>query len=378
MKVRYNKTVSLKRLWAIFLKELRHITRDARTILLVIISPSFLLLIMSSIFGLEVKSVNFAALDLDRTELSRQFIHKIAATKGYRYRGEVRSYEEAYEFLRRGSLDVVLVIGPGFASEVNRGEGTTVQALVDGMDPIEAIGTFYDLQAMVRAYGQEIASGSPLPTSSLQILYRARYNPNLESSTSLIPGLMAIVLTLPAMALALSLSREWESGTFETLVASPIRGAEYLMGKFLSYLGIGFINAFLTLGVAIFWFKLPFRGSLASFLLFCLDFFLASMGVGLFIGQSVKNQQTTMFITIIYFIVPSFFIAGLVLPLREESPIDIIASYALCTTHFIKANRGIMLKGLEVTQLAEPAFMLALIGLVSMTLGFASFRKRIG
>ncbi len=370
--------MSLRRLKAILLKELKHIARDIRTILLVIISPSFLLLIMSSIFGLEVKNVNFAVMDLDRTELSRQFVQKIAATEGYRYRGEVWSYDKAYELLRSGSLDVVLVIGPGFTSQVNRGEEETIQALVDGMDPIEAIGTFYDLQAMVRAYGQEIATSSLLPSRSLQLLYRARYNPSLESRTSLIPGLMAIVLTLPAMALALSLSKEWETGTFEALVASPVKGVEYLMGKLLSYLGIGFISAFLTLGVAIFWFNIPFKGSLADFLLFCLIFFLASMGVGLFIGQSVKNQQATMFITLIYFIVPSFFIAGLVLPLREESPIDVIASYALCTTHFIKANRGIMLKGLGIAQLMEPALMLILIGLISIILGFASFRKRLG
>ncbi len=370
--------MSLRRLWAVTLKELKHITRDLRTILLVIISPPFLLVIMSSIFGLEVKSVNFGVMDLDRTALSRQFVQKISATKGYQYKGEVWSYDEAYELLRRGSLDVVLVIGQGFASRIERGDEATIQALVDGMDPIEAIGIFYDLQGMVRAHGQEIAPEPQLPSQSLQLIHRARYNPDLNSRTSLVPGLMAIVLTLPAMAMALSLSREWETGTFEALVVSPLKGPEYLLGKFAAYLGIGLLSAFITLGVAVLWFKIPFRGNAGTFLFFCLDFFLASMGVGLFIGQSVKSQQATMFLTLLYFIVPSFFIAGLVLPLREGSPADLLASYALCTTHFIKACRGIMLKGLGIAQLIEPAMMLALIGFISIGLGLASFRKRMG
>ncbi len=345
---------------------------------MVVISPPFLLLVMSSIFGLEVKNVNFGVMDLDRTQLSRQFIQKMAATKGYRYQGEVWSYGEAYELLRRGSLDVVLVVGPGFASRLERGEDATIQALVDGMDPIEAIGIFYDLQGMVRAHGLELAPGSQLSSRSLQLIHRARYNPDLNSRTSLIPGLMAIVLTLPAMALALSLSKEWETGTFEALVVSPLGGAEYLLGKLLAYLGIGLVSAFITLGVATLWFRIPFRGDLGTFLFFCLDFFLASMGVGLFMGQSVRSQQTAMFLTLLYFIVPSFFIAGLVLPLREGSPADLLASYLLCTTHFIKACRGIMLKGLGIAQLREPALMLALIGFVSISMGFASFRKRMG
>ncbi len=368
--------MSLKRLGAVALKELKHITRDIRTILLVVISPPFLLVIMSSIFGLEVENVSFGVMDLDRTPLSRQFVQKISTVKGYQYRGDIWSYEEAYELLRNGSLDIVLVIGSGFASEVERGKETTIQALVDGMDPIEAIMTFYDLQGMIGSYGKEISNEHPF--SSFQILYRARYNPDLNSKISLVPGLMAIVLTLPAMALALSLSREWETGTFEALAVSPLKGPEYLLGKLLAYLGIGLLSAFITLGVATLWFKIPFRGNLGTFLFFCLDFFLASMGVGLFIGQSVKSQQAAMFLTLLYFIVPSFFIAGLVLPLREESPIDLLASYALCTTHFIKVCRGIMLKGLGIAQLMEPALFLALIALISVSFGFASFRKRLG
>jgi len=377
---KYNKAVSLKRLLAISLKELKHITRDIRTILLVIISPPFLLVIMSSIFGLEVKSINYGVMDLDRTELSRRFVQKISAVRGYQYRGEVGSYQEAYELLRKGSLDLVLVIGPGFSSRIERGEEATIQALVDGMDPIEAIGTFYDLQGIVKAYEDGLSSAPTSAFKPLQLLYRARYNPGLDSTTSLIPGLMAIVLTLPAMALALSLSKEWETGTFEALAASPLKGLEYLFGKLLAYLAVGLVSAFITLGVAVVWFKVPFKGSLADFLLFCLDFFLASMGVGLFIGQSVKSQQSTMFLTLLYFIVPSFFIAGLVLPLsiKEGAQLELLASYALCTTHFIKACRGIMLKGLGITQMADSALALAAIGLISIGIGFASFRKRIG
>ena len=371
--------MNLTRLRAITIKELWHITRDLRTFLLVIVSPPLLLLIMSYIFGLEVKHVYLGVMDFDRSALSRRLVQEVTADGEFTVNIEVADYDHAYQALRRGEANLVLVIPAGFASKVARGEEVTLQAIVDGMDPLEAPQITSNLEARVKAFVESAQASSPnlrLPLPS--ILSRAWYNPGLKSKNSMVPGIMAIVLTLPAMALALAVAREAEVGTFEGLIVSPLRGSEYLLGKLLAYVGTGFISAFLTLGIAVLWFHIPFRGDLLSFVLLTLDFFFASMGVGLLIGQTIKSQQATMFITLLYFIVPSFFIAGLILPISEESPFNLLTSYALCTTHFIAVCRGLTLKGMKLLELAKPAISMAFMGMVSTLLSIITFRKKLG
>jgi ABC-type multidrug transport system permease subunit len=212
----------------------------------------------------------------------------------------------------------------------------------------------------------------------VEVLTQAWYNAGLRSLFSMVPGLLAIVLVMPTMALALALTREKETGTLEGLMATPVLGLEYLAGKLLAYITTGLVSAILALLLAVLWFQVPFRGSLAIYLLLAADYFLACMGAAVVIANLVKSQQTAMFIVLIIFIVPSFFLAGLINPVSTELSGSFLASNALPGTHFVAISRVIFLKGLGLAALIQPAAILLGMGLGALVVGLRTFRKKVG
>ncbi len=211
----------------------------------------------------------------------------------------------------------------------------------------------------------------------MEVRRQAWYNAGLESMFSMVPGLLAIVLIMPTMALALALTREKETGTLEGLFATPVLGVEYLIGKLLAYIAAGLVSAVLALLVAVLWFRVPFRGSLAVYLLLAADYFLACMGATVVIANFVRSQQTAMFIVLIIFIVPSFFLAGLISPVSTGALAARLTSYAVPGTHFVEISRGVFLKGLGLEQMIRPALILLGMGLGALVVGLLSFRKKV-
>jgi ABC-2 type transport system permease protein len=182
---------------------------------------------------------------------------------------------------------------------------------------------------------------------------------------------------MPTMAFALALTREKESGTLEGLVATPVLGPEYVLGKLLAYIVAGLVSAVLALLVATLWFQVPFRGSLPVYLLLAADYFLACMGAAVVIANFVKSQQTAMFIVLIVFIVPSFFLAGLITPVSSGALGSMLSSYALPSTHFVEISRTLFLKGLGLGHVLRPALMLLGMGLGALAIGLLGFRKKV-
>lgn len=367
--------VSLRRLSAITRKELRHITRDVRIFFLVTISPAFLLLILANIFAFDVSAISLAWLDQDRTPASRAYLAAITADDTFRVAVTAGSYAELEAALLAGQADIALIVPPGFANDLARGVGPiAVQALADGTDAITASQFVSSLAARTAAFG--VSSGVGIP---LRVVARTRawYNGALKSLLSMVPGLLAIVLTLPTLALTLAVTREHEVGTLEALIASPVRGPEFLLGKLAAYLLSGQVSALLTVAVAVLWFQVPFRGNLLLFLLLSGDFYLASMGLSLLIAQSVRSQQTAMLLVLFVFFVPGFFVSGLIQPINTSSSAALAVSYALPSTHFIAIARGIFLKGADLQALALHAGLLGVIGFLGITASLLAFRKRI-
>jgi ABC-type multidrug transport system permease subunit len=181
---------------------------------------------------------------------------------------------------------------------------------------------------------------------------------------------------MPALAFALALAREKETGSFESLIATPVRGAEYLVGKLLAYEISGVFSAVLAWLVATLWFQVPFRGTFLDFLLLTADYLIASMGVSLVVASFVRNQQTAMFLILAIFFVPSFFLSGLFRPVAEEAVARAVA-YALPSTHFVSIARSLFLKGLGLLALWRPALALLGIGLACQAISLALFKKKL-
>ncbi|MBN1656933.1 MAG: ABC transporter permease [Anaerolineae bacterium] len=376
--------MSLRRLLAIVRKEVLHIVRDARNLFLVTISPAFLLLLLSYVFTFEVSQVKIAAYDLDRSAASRHYLASLGASEEVQIVAQVQDYDQIDPLLVTGQIDAGLVIPPHFADTIHGGKPAHVQAIVDGGDPFAASQAITSLSARSAVF--VAGSSSQLPPgrgdtagsgTAINVLSQAWYNAGLESLPSMVPALLGVVLVMPTMAFALALSREKETGTLEGLVATPVLGSEYLLGKLIAYLGTGLISSLIALLVALLWFRVPFRGSIGVYLLLVADFLLACMGATVLINNFVRSQQSAMFIVLVIFIVPTFFLAGLINPVSTSSLVPMLTSYVLPSTHFVEISRVVFLKGLGLSYLARPALILFGMGSIALVAGLLAFRKKV-
>jgi ABC-type multidrug transport system permease subunit len=369
--------MSIRRTLAVARKEFRHIFRDLRTVFLVTISPAFLLLLLSYIFAFDVERVELALWDLDESALSRRYVASLTADGDFVVRDRVSSHEEMDRLLTSGRVDAGLVIPPRFDQELRAGHRVQLEMIVDGTDPIAARQATYALEERTNAFAADYRASDLGVVRGLDLRTETRYNRSLKALISMVPGLVAVVLCMPALALALALARERETGSFESLIATPIRGVEYLVGKLVAYVASGMGSVVLVWLVAVLYFRVPFRGALPLYFLLAIDYLLASMGFSLLTANFVRSQQTAMFLVLMIFFVPSFFVAGLISPIDSRSVFSEVIAYALPTTHFITISRGVFLKGLGLWPLGLPVALLAVMGLGGLLISVVLFRKQV-
>jgi len=371
--------MSLRRLVAIVRKEVLHIVRDPRNLFLVTVSPAFLLFLLAYIFSFDVGQLRLAVLDLDRTSLSRRYVDSLTGDQDLVLVKSLADYEESLPLLLRGAADVVLIIPREFAARVHGAQPVPVQVMLDGADPLAASQAMGSLEAKSTVFVTGVnGTGSLVQSGLVEVRTTAWYNAGVKSLLSMVPGLLAIVLIMPNMAFALALAREKETGTLEALIATPISGLEYVMGKLLAYVLPGLVSAVLALLVATLWFKVPFRGSLAVYLLLASVYLMACMGTTVVIANFVASQQTAMFIVLLVFLVPSFFLTGLITPVSTGSLASMLTSYALPGTHFVEVSRTLFLKGLGLAYVSRQALILLGMGLGALFIGLRLFRKKLG
>ena len=371
--------MSLLRCLAIARKEVHHITRDRRILFLVIASPAILGFAFSYVFSYDVDQAGLALLDLDRTMLSRRYVNQITADGDLWIDTAASNWAEVQQLLLRGEVDAALVVPRGFSAKLQQGQVAHVQTVLDGLETLKARITSTYLAARTNAFAEGLRGmGAEQTLMPVQARSRAWYNVTLSSLTSMVPGLLAVVLQMPSLAVALAFSRERETGSFESLITTPIRGPEYLLGKLVAYLGAGVLSALLAVAVAVWWFLVPFRGSLGLFLLLCAVFYLASMASGSLVGTLVPSQQTAMMIMLLTVFIPSFFLSGLLLPVDQSSRIAQLSASMLPSTHFIRISRSLFLKGSGLKALWPSVRSLTTMGLGLIALNVVVFRKRTG
>ncbi len=369
--------MSLRRTFAVALNELRHITRDARTLFLVTASPAFMLFMLAYVFSFDVNHANLAVMDLDKSQTARDYVAGLTSGDTLSVIAYADDYDAVDRFLIDRTVDAVLVIPPGFGEGVQAGRPVRVQVVVDGSNPLTA----GQAVSMISAASEAVAARiEPLPrefSPPFDLRSRAWYNATLKSLISMVPALLGVVMSMPALALSLALTREKELGTLEGLLATPIRGAEYLLGKVIAYGLTGTSSILLAWLMAVNWFQVPFRGNLLLLILLTLDYFLASMGLSLVIATWVSSQQTAMFIVLMAFFIPSFFLTGLIDPIDRESLRATLTSWALPGTHYMVITRGIFLKGVGLNYLVTPSLLLLGMGLAALVISLALFRKKL-
>jgi len=368
--------MSVRRFISILLKEYRHILREPRTLWMVFLSPAFVLVALSAIFTSGSSRIDLALWDQDRTPLSRQFAGTLSSDADFSI-GHVSDYEEIEGLLVERRIDAAVIIPPGFADTVQRGDTASVQVILDGVDTLIAGQATGSLLGHAAHFGLALSRQLSLPPVPLQIHPRSAYLPNEAERDSMIPGLVPIVFSLPVIAAALALARERETGSLEALIATPVRGLEFLGGKLVAYVSAALGGLLPVWLVATVLFGIPLRGSPVLLVALAADFLLASVGMALFIGNLVRSQQAATVIALFVFFVPGFFLAGLIDPIDTTDLASTIFSYALPSTHFVTICRALFLKGATLAEIWQPALALLVLSAVWLGLGALTFRKRM-
>jgi ABC-2 type transport system permease protein len=277
--------------------------------------------------------------------------------------------------LASGSAKAALIIPPDFSRNIKRGRGATAQVVVDAVDPLAAsaaisaagLASQTDLAALIR--------GVPTPEAPLEVRVRPRYNPGLESSFNIVPGLIGVLLTMTLVAItAMALVRERERGTLEQLIVTPVARSSVILGKILPFVIVGYVQMTVILALGHFILGVPMRGNIVLLYLITLPFMIAILGVGLLISTAVKTQTQAMQLSIFYML-PSILLTGFMFP-REAMPHGIRElGLLLPMTYYIGIVRGIALKDVALLDVWQPAVILTVFALALVTVSVKRFSK---
>jgi ABC-2 type transport system permease protein len=370
--------MSLKRLGAIARKEFHHVTRDPRTLLLVLIAPAFLLMMLAYVFAFDVDKFSVAVLDQDLTDVSRRYISDLTGDGTFEVVSYLERYDEIEHLMQAGRAKVAIVIPHGTTDKLQAGRAAEVQAVIDGVDSITGQQAAAQLEQRSRLFSQKmLPAASAQPIGYIDVRALAWYNPSIKSLNSMVPGLIGVVLIMPTLALALAFTREKELGSFEGLASTPIRGYEYIFGKMFTYLGFAMLSMIPILLAALAWFHVPLRGRVTELAVVTLFYLSATFGLAMLVTNFVKSQQAAMLIMILMFFIPSLFLTGLIVPVDTSSPVMVLVSGILPASHYVVLARGVFLKGLPLTDFYSQIVILLIISVVTLTLSLAMFKKRI-
>jgi ABC-2 type transport system permease protein len=371
-----------KRLLAVIRKEIIQIRRDGWSLGMAFAIPMLLLLLFGSVLTLDVDNLDTVVYDQDRTQKSRELIERFEASRYFRVRAYAGGWREVERALDSGRAQVGLVIPRNFARDLERGAVTPVQAVVDASDSNTATIALAYIDTIAARYSTQVAvqvAGGADPAAAVDGRLRVWYNPDLESKFFVVPGLVAVIMTvIGGLLSSLTVAREWERGTMEQLIATPVRVPELMLGKLVPYVGIGLLDVLLAVAGGTLVFGVPLRGSFWLLLGFSLLFLLGAVGLGVLISARSRTQLMASQLAMVATLLPSFMLSGFTAPIENMPHALQIVSYAVPARYFVTALKGIFLKGVGLETLWPEALFLAAFAGAVIALTLRAFDKRLG
>jgi ABC-2 type transport system permease protein len=376
--------MSTRHLFAVIRKEIQHIFRDRGTFILVLITPTLVLLLMTYALAVDIVHVPIALLDYDQSAISRKFVQQITAGDDLDLYATVNSMDQVEDLLNRGKIKAAVIIDPEFSADLLALQGFNLQVIIDGTEPetggfaVDHIGWRAEAFANDILASQLQSAGIPLESlQPIDLRIRAWYNPSLKPQVDLLPGLLSIVLGFPAFSVALTLAREHEHHTLEQLLATPITRIELLLGKMIPYILAGLLNVIFIPLLALAWFKVPFHGNYLVFLLLSAIFLFAELSMGMVIGVFMHSQSAALALSFLVVMFPGFFLTGIFFPIASLPEMARLESLFLPGTHYAIITRGVFLTGIGLDILWPYAIMLVFLGLVFTGTAALFFKKRL-
>ena len=356
-------------------KELRQIFRDPRMKRIIFVAPVIQLVVFGYAVNTDIRETPLFVVDHSTTAESRRLVDALTASGYFRVAGRSDRSEALTRALDRGTAIVGIQIPPAYAVDLKAGRPATVQLLVDGTNSNTATVAQGNAARIIRGLAEErVRSGGGSPPRGVDLRIRAWFNPDLASRVYNVPAVMGVILMLMSLLLtAMTVVREREIGTLEQLMVTPLGTGELILGKTLPVALIAMVQLTLITAVAILWFGIPFRGSLAALLIAALIYIVAGLAFGLIISTVARTQQEALMVMFLFFL-PAIILSGFMFPVFTMPPVFQWISLANPIRHFLEIVRPVFLKGYGVAEL-WPSY-LWLLGIAGVALVGA--RARLG
>jgi ABC-2 type transport system permease protein len=369
---------SLRKIAAITVKEIRQISRDRLTLMILLFVPGFFLLLYGYALNFDIRDIRLAVMDQDRSTESRELIAAFTQSGYFDLVAYVDRDEDISRLIDRNQVRAALVIPASFGRDAATGRPTSVQVIVDGDNANTAttvMGYALTLVSSVSSRYELQARAGSTTGPALTLEPRVWYNPELRSALFLVPGLIAYIAMLTAVvSTALSIVREKEVGTMEQVRMSPVGPLAYVVGKTIPYFFISLISSMSIVFLAMLLFGLPMRGSWAMLLLAVSLFLIGALAFGLLISTVAETQQVAFQVALLTSYLPTLMLSGFIFPISSMPTFLQVVTHIVPARYFLVALRGIVLKGVGIEVFWRDLVALVVFATVILTL--ASLRLK--
>ncbi|MGE5117112.1 MAG: ABC transporter permease [Betaproteobacteria bacterium] len=374
-----------RRVVAVARKEALQVVRDPRSLMIALLLPLMQMFLLGYGVKLDVKHIPLCVVDQEGSQRSQDLLKRFAASRYFEIEEVDTLAARAGRRIDDGSCRLAVVVPAQFSRGLDDLHSATVQVLVDGTDSNTATIAAGYAQGVIGAWSREVQvqalQRSGLPTHALtplELRPRVWFNEDLESSYFIIPGVVALVMSvIGAQLTSLTIAREWERGTMELLVSTPVTPLELMIGKLSPYFAVGLLDAAICLAVAVGWFEVPFRGALATLFGTSSLFLAVVLSIGYLISVGIRSQVGASQIALVVTMLPTTLLSGFTFPIDQMPKFVQGVTYLVSARYYVTILKSIFLKGSSAQELLLPIACLALYAAVIVVLAARAFRKTL-
>ncbi len=376
--------IMFERLKHMLIKEFIEIFRDPRMKSIIFVTPVLQIIIFGYAVNTDVDKVATGIYDLDNSVVSRELTARFELSGYFAIKSRIGDEHQMRELLDRGEVEAVLKMNKGFGNDLRAGKTALVQIIVDGTDSNTA-GIVLDYSSQITGrFSREVLEARFLRTlgaakkpGRVDLAVRAWFNENLKSRNFYVPGVISLmVMVITIMLTGMAVVREKEMGTMEQIMVTPIKPEEFILGKTIPFMLIGFMDVILVSLIAVFWFEVPIRGNPVVLLVSAGLYLMSTLGIGLFISTISRTQQQAM-MTTFFFILPASLLSGFVFPVANMPEAVQWSTFLNPMAYFLVIIRGVFLKGVGVEVLWPQMLGLFVLGVVTLFVTVKRFRKTL-
>lgn len=367
--------MNLRRTRAMARKEFIHIIRDPRSLIMALAVPVVMLLLFGYALTLDVDRIPMLIYDADRSPQSHELIERFEGSRYFSVIGMVDGYSAIEKEIDKGRCLLACVIPGDYAENMLSGKKTDLQFIFDGSDSNTASIAVGYAEAMIQQYIFESGRIKDLP---VEADLRVMYNSEIRSKNYIVPGLIAVIMMIIASLLtSLTIAREWEMGTMEQLLSTPLRATEIVLGKMAAFFCVGFIDTLITIAMGVFIFRIPLRGSVIFVLATSCIFLFGALCMGIMISALTKKQLMAYQLGMLASFLPAFLLSGFIFAIDNMPPVIRVFTLIVPARYFIIILKGIFLKGIGIRILWVEVFLLIIFSCVVFLVATRKLKKRL-